>query len=189
MPIYHEPNRKGGPREPAPAPHCLVTWRTPTRRPTSPLMRRARRECRSRGYALTSRWMSARFGRPSERCRVRIGVAIAADASDRTHALLPAAERARMSRAHVPAILGTPRPIGRRVCGVWFDRHYCCECQQGEDHSCHYGLLLLGTRIPPLGRVRSGSTVDRPSHGRQYSQLRRLGAASTLGGKHSQNDR
>src|SRR5258705_13120864 len=27
------PKRKAGPREPAPAPHCLVTWRTPTPRP------------------------------------------------------------------------------------------------------------------------------------------------------------
>jgi hypothetical protein len=116
--------------------------------------------------ASTSCRMSDRFGRPSERRRVRIGVAIAADASDRIHALLPATERARVSRAHVPAILGTPRPIGRRFCRVRLDQHCRCECQHGEDHSRDHGLLPLGTRIRLLGRVRSGATVDRKVSGR-----------------------
>jgi hypothetical protein len=111
-------------------------------------------ECQ-RKCALITRCMAVRLCRTGVRRRrrgVRIGVAIAADTANGLHALHPAAEGAGVSKA-IRAILGTPRPIRRRICRVGLDHRDGCYCQRSEGHSCQHRFLLLG-------RVRFGFRLN-----------------------------
>ena len=108
-----------------------------------------------------------RLGVSHGRRRVRIAVAVAADAAYCFHALLPTAECTGVNSAHVPGILGTPRPIRRGLCRAGPNHHYCRQCHHREDQSCRHDIppswiaASFKLPLPGLPEGREGGAAER----------------------------